>query len=91
MNAETFVDNVRISPSGQVTIPQTIQKVLGISGGSRLAFIVEGNEVRIVNPLAYALDKIQTAMEGEAERAGLYTEDDVVALVKEIRAERAQL
>ncbi len=36
-----------------------------------------------------ALEKIQKAMEGEAERAGLYTEDDVVALVKEVRAELA--
>ncbi|MBR0167282.1 MAG: hypothetical protein IJQ08_01280 [Synergistaceae bacterium] len=36
-----------------------------------------------------ALRELQKAMEGEAERAGLYTEDDVVALVKEIRAELA--
>ncbi|MBQ2615904.1 MAG: hypothetical protein IJG51_06035 [Synergistaceae bacterium] len=36
-----------------------------------------------------ALRELQNAMEGEAERAGLYTEDDVVALVKEVRAELA--
>ena len=36
-----------------------------------------------------ALRELQNAMEGEVERAGLYTEDDVVALVKEVRAELA--
>ncbi len=39
------------------------------------------------NPLICAMREFQRAMEGEAERAGLYSDDDVVALVKEIRRE----
>ena len=90
MNTETFTDSVKISSGGQITIPGEIQKILRVSGGSSLAFIVDGEEVRIVNPAVHALRKLQEAMKGEAERAGLYTEDDVVALVKEVRAELAE-
>ncbi len=90
MNTETLTDNVKISAGGQITIPGEIQKILRVSGGSSLAFIVDGEEVRIVNPAVHALRKLQEAMKGEAERAGLYTEDDVVALVKEVRAELAE-
>ncbi len=46
--------------------------------------------IRTITPeFITALRELQKAMEGEAERAGLYTEDDVVALVKEIRSELA--
>ena len=90
MNTETLTDSVKISAGGQITIPGEIQKILRVSGGSSLAFIVDGEEVRIVNPAVHALRKLQEAMKGEAERAGLYTEDDVVALVKEVRAELAE-
>ena len=35
-----------------------------------------------------ALEKIQDAFDGEAERLGLETEEDVVKMVKEYRKER---
>ena len=34
-----------------------------------------------------ALKKLQDAMKGEAEKAGLYTDEDVMNLIKEIRDE----
>jgi len=37
--------------------------------------------------LQVALQKIQSAFEGEAERTGLISEDDVVDLVNEVRKE----
>ena len=45
------------------------------------------DEVCVDNPLIHAMREFQRAMEGEAERAGLHSDDDVVALVKEIRRE----
>lgn len=89
LNEETLTDNVRTIQDDKVTIPSEVQKILGVSNGYRVMFIAEGEEVRIVNPAVYAMRKLQEAMKGAAEEAGLYTEDDVVALVKEVRAELA--
>ena len=87
MSANIFVDNAKVMSKGQITIPKDIRDVLGVSSGDRITFIVEGNTVRIVNSAVYAMQMLQQAMAGEAERTGLTTEEDVVDLVKEIRDE----
>lgn len=87
MSANIFVDNAKVMSKGQITIPKDIRDVLGVSSGDRITFIVEGNSVRIVNSAVYAMQMLQQAMAGEAERTGLTTEEDVVDLVKEIRDE----
>ena len=85
MLANTFVDNAKVMAKGQVTIPKDIRKVLGVASGDRITFIVEGNTVRIVNSAVYAMQVLQKEMVGEAERADLTSEDDVMALVKKTR------
>ena len=87
MLANTFVDNAKVMAKGQVTIPKDIREVLGVASGDRITFIVEGNTVRIVNSAVYAMQVLQKEMAGEAERTGLDSEDDVMALVKELRNE----
>lgn len=87
MNANAFVDNAKVMAKGQVTIPKDVREVLGVSNGDRVSFIVEGNTVRIVNSAAYAMQILQREMAGEAERAGIASDDDVVALIKEMRDE----
>ncbi len=87
MLANTFVDNAKVMAKGQVTIPKDIRKVLGVTSGDRITFIVEGNTVRIVNSAVYAMQVLQGEMIGEAERTGLTSDDDVMALVKELRNE----
>ena len=85
-----FVDNAKVMAKGQVTIPKDVREALGVSCGDRVSFIVEGNTVRIVNSAVYAMQVLQSEMAGEAERAGLTSDDDIMALVKELReAERA--
>ena len=88
MNTQTFTDNISTIHDGKIIIPGEIQKLLGVSDGGRVMFIVDGEEVRIVNPAVHALRKIQEAMKGEAERVGWKSDDDVVAYIKEIRSER---
>ena len=68
---------------GQITIPKDIRKILGVSSGDRISFIVEGNTVRIINSAVYAMQMLQNEMAGEAERTGLTSNDDVLALIKE--------
>ncbi len=87
MLADTFVDNAKIMAKGQVTIPKDIREVLGVASGDRITFIVEGNTVRIVNSAVYAMQVLQKEMAREAERTGLTSDDDVMALVKELRNE----
>lgn len=87
MLAKRFVDNAKIMAKGQVTIPKDIREVLGVSSGDRISFIVEGNTVRIVNSAVYAMQMLQREMAGEADRTGLNSDEDVLALVKELRNE----
>ena len=83
MSANAFVDNAKVMAKGQITIPKDVRDVLGVSNGDRVTFIVEGNTVRMVNSAVYAMQMLQQATAGEAQRTGLTSEDDVMALVKE--------
>ncbi len=87
MLTTTFIDNAKIMSKGQVTIPKDVRDVLGVNSGDRVTFIVENNSVRIVNSAIYAMQMLQAEMQGEAERAGIVSEDDVMELVKEVRSE----
>ena len=42
-------------------------------------------DASIDNPAVYAMQKLQRDMAGEAERTGLTSEEDVMALVKKLR------
>lgn len=77
----------KVTTKGQVTIPIAIRKRLGIKEGDKLLFIEKPDGVVVVNPTMMALEKIGNAFEGEAERLGLENDDDVVAMIKEIRKE----
>ena len=87
MRANAFVDNAKVMAKGQITIPKDIREVLGVSSGDRVSFVVEGNTVRLVNSAVYAMQVLQSEMRGEAERTGLTSQEDVMALVKELRDE----
>lgn len=87
MLANTFVDNAKVMAKRQVTIPKDIRKVLGVASGDRITFVVEGNTVRIVNSAVYAMHVLQKEMVGEAERADLSSDDEVMALVKKTRSQ----
>ena len=80
MSANAFVDNAKVMAKGQITIPKDVRDVLGVSNGDRVTFIVEGNTVRMVNSAVYAMQMLQQEMAGEAQRTGLTSEDDVMAL-----------
>lgn len=85
MSVNTFVENAKVMAKGQITIPKDVREVLGVTSGDRITFIVEGHSVRIVNSAVYAMQVLQNEMKGEAERTGLNSDDDIMALVKELR------
>lgn len=87
MAATTFIDNAKVMTNGQVTIPKDIREILGVSSGDRITFVVENGSVRVVNSTIYAMQMLQAQMDGEAETAGITSDEDVMNLVKEVRAE----
>lgn len=87
MLPNTFVDNAKVMAKGQITIPKDVRDVLGVANGDRVTFIVEGSSVRMVNSAVYAMQILQAEMAGEAEQASLTSDEDVMALVRELRDE----
>jgi len=82
-----IIDNAKVLPKGQITIPKDIRDVLGITTGDRVTMVSEGDRVIMMNSAVYAMKVFQKEMEGEAEKAGLYSDDDVVDMIMEMRAE----
>ena len=77
----------KITSNGQITLPISIRRKLNLKDGGKVAFIEQGDAFTIVNPVSLAIQELQQTFAGEAERLGLKTEEDVVALVKEVRKE----
>ena len=81
----TFAGSAKVMAKGQITDPKNVREVLGVESGDRVTFIVESGSVRLVNSAVYAMQMLRLEMAGEAERAGLDSDEAVAALVKELR------
>ena len=84
-----IVDNAKVMSKGQITIPKDFREALGIGVGDRVTLIKRADEVVMMNAAVYAMKMLQTAMEGEAEKAGIKSDEDITAMIAEIRAEDA--
>jgi AbrB family looped-hinge helix DNA binding protein len=82
-----LVDNAKVMAKGQITLPKDIREALGVQTGDRVTLIRQDNQVIMMNSAVYAMKMLQTAMEGDAEKAGLRSDDDVTKLVMDMRAE----
>jgi AbrB family looped-hinge helix DNA binding protein len=82
-----MIDNAKIMSKGQVTIPKEIRTRLKVAEGDRVTFICEDDYAIVMNANIYAIKTLQKAMEGEFEKAGLTSEEDIIALCREVRAE----
>lgn len=78
----------KVTSKGQVTIPVEIRRKLGIKEGDKVLFLEESGRVYMMNSSMDALREAQKAFAGEAERLGLKNDDDVMAMIKELRGER---
>ena len=80
-------DTAKVMSKGQITLPVDIRKNMGLSTGDRVALIYADNRVIMMNPAIYAMERFQKEMEGEWEKAGIRSQQDVDALMREIREE----
>jgi len=82
-----IIDTVKVMSKGQITLPKDIRSRLHLSVGDRVTLICEEDRVILMNSAVYAMKVLQKEMKGEAEKAGIRTDDDVMKLVKDIRSE----
>lgn len=80
----------KITSKGQITLPINIRRALKLKDGDKIAFVEMNGQYVLANPAMLAIQQLQKEFEGFAEENDLRTEDDIVALVKEVRAERKQ-
>jgi len=77
----------KITLRGQITIPVAIRRKLGVKDGDKVMFIEENGRIIMENSVRIALKDVQDAFRGEGERIGLKNEQDVTAMIREIRRE----
>jgi len=77
----------KITSRGQITIPIDIRKKLGVKEGDKVVFIEDNGRIFVANAAKVAFANMRSAFSGEAERLGLRNEQDIIALVDEIREE----
>ena len=87
---EATLDMAKVTTKGQITIPKAIRQILGIGTGDKVLFYDLGDgSVAMRSARLSALRELQGAFDGAADEAGLETEEDVVALVREVRRDMA--
>jgi AbrB family looped-hinge helix DNA binding protein len=77
----------KLTSKGQITVPVAIRKKLRLKEGDKVVFLPDNDGIRIANASVLALERVQKAFEGVAEQLGLKSEQDVVDMVKAVRAE----
>ena len=77
----------KITTKGQITIPVQIRKMLNLKDGDKVVFMTDGGKIVMENSTRVAIREAQEAFTGLAEELGLTAEEDLVALIKEVRKE----
>jgi AbrB family looped-hinge helix DNA binding protein len=80
-----IIDNAKVLPKGQITIPKDIREYLKINVGDRLTLVCDNDRLVLMNSAVFALKEFQKAMVGEAEKAGISSDDDVIELIMQMR------
>ena len=76
----------KLSSNGQITVPTEIRSLLGLKAGDKVLFVRNpSGEIVINNASSQAIYKAQKAFAGVAEEIGVSNEDDVQALIDEVR------
>lgn len=75
-----------LGDNGLVLSNELLSKI-GASSKVPPKVIVEGDRIVVVNSVRYAIEKCRKAMEGEAERLGCKTDEDLFELLSKWRHE----
>ena len=78
----------KLTSKGQITIPVDVRRKMKLKEGDKILFVENNGRYYVENAALVAINRIQEAFMGEAERLGLKNEDDIVEMIKDIRRER---
>ena len=78
----------KVTSKGQITIPVDIRRKLGVKEGDKVLFVEDRGRIYVMNSSMEALRQAQAAFAGEADRLGLWNEQDVADMISELRRER---
>ena len=84
------MQTAKLTAKGQITIPEQIRKKLNLKTGDKIIFVENDNDndvIIMLNSSVAALKKFQEAMEGQAEKAGIMNDDDIIEMCGEARRE----
>ena len=82
-----LVDNAKVMAKGRITLPKDIRDALGVKTGDQVTLIRKDDQVIMINAAVYAMKMLQTTMEGEAEKAGITSAEDISAMIMAMRTE----
>ena len=87
MQRQVFLMNLaKVSARGQITVPLEIRRMLKLKSGDKILFFqTHGGEIVVSNASTAAIQLAQEAFAGAAEDMGVHSEDEVQALVDELR------
>lgn len=77
----------KVSSKGQITIPVSVRNKLKLRSGDKIVIFEENGRFYFENSAMLAFKRAEDAFEGEAEKAGFETEDDMQNYMREIRKE----
>ncbi len=76
----------KISANGQITVPIEIRRQLNAKAGDKILFLQKPDgEITLHNASEQAIYKAQKAFDGLADQLGVKDDEDVQALVDEVR------
>lgn len=79
----------KVTAKGQITIPADVRQAIGVREGDKILFVrTDDGSITLRNANLEAIAVAQESFAGAAQEAGLQSEDDLIRLVKEVRAER---
>ena len=76
---------VEVMDNGQLAPSPDILTRLNLKPGDKLEIFEEQGRFYMENPSMAALRRVQKVFEGEAEKAGFHSEEDLMAYLKEVR------
>lgn len=77
----------KISSKGQITIPVAVRNKLKLKTGDKIVIFEENGRFYFENSAMLAFMRAEETFAGEAEKAGLQTEEEMQNYMKEIRKE----
>ena len=78
----------KLSANGQITIPVEVRRQLGLKSGDKILFLQNQSGEIVISNASAAIQKAQAAFSGAAAALGVSSEEDVQALVDEVRREK---